>query len=160
MCTRPAVGVQRDYVVLNPDLYMITNQDISLFPLDFTVNTNLVSIWRIMVQHNYIFSDKNREEVISLSVSHGMDSWRCIQLFSILLRRRVICFFPRCNAFDQHDDFVMNTILPELKENHDPSFKLFIHTPDFDPGLKIFDIQKAIINSNTAILVTSQAFVN
>ena len=66
-----------------------------------------------------------------------------------------------CYAFDQDDDFVMNTILPELEENQDPPFKLFIHTRDFDPGLKIFDnIQKAIESSNTAILVMSQAFVN
>ena len=55
----------------------------------------------------------------------------------------------------------MFTILPELEENQDPPFKLFIHTRDFDPGLRIFDnIEKAIVSSNAAILVMSQAFVN
>ena len=52
-------------------------------------------------------------------------------------------------------------IKPELEENHDPPFNLCIHSRDFHPGLRIFDnIQKAIVTSNSAIMVMSQAFVN
>ena len=66
-----------------------------------------------------------------------------------------------CYDFDENNDFVMDMIKPELEENHDPPFNLCIHSRDFHPGLRIFDnIQKAIVTSNSAIMVMSQAFVN
>ena len=43
----------------------------------------------------------------------------------------------------------------------DPPFKLCIHTRDFNPDSHITDnVQNAIKNSNSAIIVMSQAFVN
>ena len=66
-----------------------------------------------------------------------------------------------CYDFDGNQDFVMDTILPAFEENQDPPFKLVIHSRDFEPGVKIFDnIQKAISQSNSAIIIMSQEFVN
>ena len=66
-----------------------------------------------------------------------------------------------CYAFDGDNDYVMETVLPELEENHNPPFKLSLHSRDFDPGLRIFDnIRRAIESSNSAIIILSQAFVN
>ena len=65
-----------------------------------------------------------------------------------------------CYQFDSDDDFVKNTIIPELEQKHDPPFKLCIHENDFEPGYGILDnMQVAIENSNSAILVMSQGFV-
>ena len=66
-----------------------------------------------------------------------------------------------CYQFDADDDFVKNIIIPELEEKHDPPFKLCIHENDFEPGYGILDnMQVAIENSNSAILVMSQGFVD
>ena len=66
-----------------------------------------------------------------------------------------------CYAFDQNHDFVMDTVLPELEENQNPPFKLCIHSRDFNIGDPIFEnIQRAISQSNSAIMIMSQAFVN
>ena len=66
-----------------------------------------------------------------------------------------------CYQFDSDDDFVKNTIIPELEQKHDPPFKLCVHENDFELGKKIFDnMQTAIENSNSAILVMSQGFLD
>ena len=66
-----------------------------------------------------------------------------------------------CYDFDGNHDFVMDTILPAFEENLDPPLKLCIHSRDFDPGIAIFDnIHKAISQSNSAIIIMSQEFVN
>ena len=66
-----------------------------------------------------------------------------------------------CYQFDADGLLVMNTIKPEFEEKHDPPFKLCIHDRNFTPGCDIFDnIQVAIENSNSAILVMSQGFVD
>ena len=66
-----------------------------------------------------------------------------------------------CYQFDADDDFVKNIIIPELEEKHDPPFKLCVHENDFELGKKIFDnMQAAIENSNSAILVMSQGFLD
>ena len=66
-----------------------------------------------------------------------------------------------CYDFDENNDYAMGTLLPEFEGIQDPPFKLCIHVRDFDPGFRIFDnIQNAIVSSNAAILVMSQAFVN
>ena len=65
-----------------------------------------------------------------------------------------------CYQFDADDDFVKNIILPELEEKHDPPFKLFI-SEDFEPSYSIIkNMQAAIQNSNSTILVMSQGFVD
>ena len=61
--------------------------------------------------------------------------------------------------FDSDDDFVVNSLLPELEEERD--FKLCIHSRDFTPGRDIKDnIEEAIEGSNSAIIVMSQGFVD
>ena len=48
-----------------------------------------------------------------------------------------------CYQFDADDDFVKNTIIPELEQNHDPPFKLCIHENDFEPEYGILDNMQA-----------------
>ncbi len=62
-----------------------------------------------------------------------------------------------CYQFDANHDFVMNTLKPNLE----PQFKLFIHSFDFVPGIDIFEnIENAVQNSNCAIILLWQEFVN
>ena len=66
-----------------------------------------------------------------------------------------------CFNFDTDSEYVMGTILPELKENCEPPFKLLMHTRDFEPGFQIVEnIENAIQDSNSAIIVMSQGFVD
>ena len=61
--------------------------------------------------------------------------------------------------FDSDDDFIINDVLPELEESRD--FKLCLHSRDFTPGNDIKDnIKEAIDDSNSAISVMSQGFVD
>ena len=61
--------------------------------------------------------------------------------------------------FDSDDDFVIDKLLPELEETRD--FTLCIHSRNFTPGKDIKDnIEEAIKNSNSAIIVMSQGFVD
>ena len=54
-----------------------------------------------------------------------------------------------------------DTVLPTLEENHSPPFRLCNPMRDFEPGLTIMDnIQSAIRNSNSAIIIMSQHYVN
>ena len=66
-----------------------------------------------------------------------------------------------CYDFDGNHDFVMDTILPAFEENLDPPLKLCIHSRDFDPGVAVFEnIHKAISQSDSAIIIMSQEFIN
>ena len=66
-----------------------------------------------------------------------------------------------CYNFDEDHNFVFNSILPELEENHDPPLKVSIHDRDFIIGREITDnIYDAIENSNSAIIVMSQGFID
>ena len=61
--------------------------------------------------------------------------------------------------FDTDDGFVLNNLLPELEEARD--FKLCFHSRNFVPGRDIKDnIEEAIEDSNSAIIVMSQGFVD
>ena len=80
---------------------------------------------------------------------------------NVVLRRRREFDAYVCYDFDENNDYAMGILLPEFEGNQDPPFKLCIHVRDFDPGYRIFDnIQNAIVSSNAAIMVMSQAFVN
>ena len=58
-------------------------------------------------------------------------------------------------------DYVHKTIIDELEENCDPPFKLCIHKRDFTPSYTIkWNIWNAIKNSNSAIIVMSQSYVD
>ena len=66
-----------------------------------------------------------------------------------------------CYDFEEDNYFVMNYVLPQLEENQNHQLKLCIHTRDFIPGKMITgNIEKAISNSNSAIIIMSQAFLN
>ena len=66
-----------------------------------------------------------------------------------------------CYDFEGDNKYVLDTILPELEESCDPPFKICIHSRDFAPGIHIKNnIKEAIENSNSAIIVMSQSFVN
>ena len=66
-----------------------------------------------------------------------------------------------CYDSQGNTDFVTDTILPALEENHDPPMTLCIRKRDFKPGLSIIDnIRLAIKNSKSAIIIMSQDFVN
>ena len=60
-----------------------------------------------------------------------------------------------------NDDFAHKTLIDELEERHDPPFKLCIHKRNFKPSYTIkWNIWNAIKNSNSAIIVMSQDFVD
>ena len=60
---------------------------------------------------------------------------------------------------DTDDDFVVNHLLPELEETR--LLKLHIHNSNFTPGRDIKDnIEEAIEDSTSAIIVMSQGFVD
>ncbi len=58
-------------------------------------------------------------------------------------------------------NFVINVLLPELEEKADPPLKLHFHERDFRPGeLILANIENAVNNSNSAIILMSQAYVD
>ena len=65
-----------------------------------------------------------------------------------------------CYKFDSDREFAEETILNQL-QNKNPQFKLLLHNRDFTPGIHIKqNINEAVRNSNSAIIVMSQDFVN
>ena len=61
--------------------------------------------------------------------------------------------------FDSDDDFVVETLLPELEETRD--FRLCMHSRDFTQGRDIKDnIEEAIEGSNSANIIMSKGFVD
>ena len=76
-------------------------------------------------------------------------------------------FLPRPRKYDAYvcysssDDYnyVCDEILPELEDKQ--NFKLFFHDRDFELGEQFFvNIEKAITQSSTAIIIMSQSFVD
>ena len=66
-----------------------------------------------------------------------------------------------CYRFDTDNDYIVGIILKSLEEKCEPSLRLCVHERDFLPGLHIKDnIKDAITNSNSAIIVMSQAFID
>ena len=58
-------------------------------------------------------------------------------------------------------DYAHNTIIDEFEVNRNPPFKLCIHKRDFKPAYTIkYNIWNAIKNSNSAIIVMSQSYVD
>ena len=78
-----------------------------------------------------------------------------------LTRSRPYDAFVSFHHSGPHRDFVFNRILLELEENHDPTFRLYIHDKDFELGKDImWNIENAIQQSNSAIIVMSQGYVD
>ena len=76
----------------------------------------------------------------------------------LLSRKRAFDAFVLYH-FDSDDSFIINNLLPELEETRD--FKLCIHSRNFTAGRDITEnIEEAINNSNSAIIVLSQGFVD
>ena len=66
-----------------------------------------------------------------------------------------------CYKFDTDYDYAVNHIANTLEEMCEPPLKLCFHERDFLPGLHIKEnIKDAITNSNSAIIVMSQAFID
>ncbi len=67
-----------------------------------------------------------------------------------------------CYSYDEKDsDFAENTVRLALEENQNPPFKLCIHRRDFLAAWDImWNIRNAIQNSNSAIIIMSQEYVN
>ena len=65
-------------------------------------------------------------------------------------------------AYVQDDEeFVRNVLQEGLEVNREPPFKLLIHGRDFKPGRDIkHNIRDAVHNSNSAIIIMSQDFVD
>ena len=83
------------------------------------------------------------------------------KLHSKLSRSRRFDAFVSFHHSGPHRDFVFNKILPELEENHNPPFRLYIHDRDFELGEDIiWNIESAIQQSNSAIIVMSQGYVD
>ena len=78
-----------------------------------------------------------------------------------LLRNKTFDAFV-CYCYEDIDaQFAENTLRLELEENIDPPFKLCIHRRDFQAAWDImWNINNAIKNSNSAIIVMSQDYVN
>ena len=86
-----------------------------------------------------------------------------------ILRKKLKTEFSRsrpCDAFVSFHDSrphrdLFDRILPELEKNHDPPFRLCIHDRDFELGVDIMcNIETAIKQSNSAIIVMSQEYVD
>ena len=76
-----------------------------------------------------------------------------------LFRKRMYDAYV-CYDFDSDDQFVTERILPALEQQQDHPFQLCIHSRDFTPGSRILsNIHEAIENSNSAIIIMSQAFI-
>ena len=59
--------------------------------------------------------------------------------------------------FDSDDDFVVNSLIPELEEVK--NLRMNIHSRDFQPGCKIDEnIEEAIKSSNNAVILMSAGF--
>ncbi len=66
-----------------------------------------------------------------------------------------------CYNFDANWTYVTETILPQLEQNLDPALLLCVCDRDFLPGDYIHNnIRHAVQNSNSAIIVMSQEFVD
>ena len=73
-------------------------------------------------------------------------------------KRNFDCFVSM--AEDDHK-FARNVLQPELEVNTDPPLKLLIHSRDFSAGtLILVNIQNAVNNSNSAIILMSQAYID
>ncbi len=58
-------------------------------------------------------------------------------------------------------DFVRHTLQPQLEVESNPPFKLTIHLRDFEADTLIYvNIRRAVENSNSAIIIMSQEYVN
>ena len=67
-----------------------------------------------------------------------------------------------CYEYNEVDqDFAENALRMELEENFDPPFKLCLHRRDFKAAWDImWNIRNAIKNSNSAIIIMSQNYVD
>ena len=67
-----------------------------------------------------------------------------------------------CYAYEDHDvKFAEETLRTELEETQDPPFKLCLHRRDFKAAWDImWNIRNAITNSNSAIIIMSQDYIN
>ena len=86
---------------------------------------------------------------------------KLIELRNEKTRSRPYDAFVSFHHSGPHRDFVFDRILSELEEIQDPPFRLYIHDRDFDLAEDImWNIETAIRQSNSAIIVMSQGYVD
>ena len=96
-----------------------------------------------------------------LIISKVVKRYACRRKNLLLLKRKREYDAFVCYNFDKDNDFVFDSILPELEENHHRPLKLLIHDRDFTPGREIsINIHNAINSCNSAIIVMSQGFID
>ena len=106
---------------------------------------------------NTLSQSTDTDELLSQS-KRKQDSTLSLNSLPLLERNRKYDAFVIYH-FDSDNGFVVNHILPELEKIR--NFKLCIHSRDITPGHSIKDnIEEAIENSNNAIIVMSQGFVD
>ncbi len=97
--------------------------------------------------------------ILLIGVAAAARMARKRQKLAMLVRQKEFDAFV-CFNFDDHNDYVCETILPEFEENQNPPFRLLSHERDFVPGSRInTNIAEAIQNTNSAIIVMSRNFV-
>ncbi len=94
----------------------------------------------------------------------------CICIYKMCIRIDKTISLTRIRDFDAvvfyayvegDEEFVRNILREELEVQCEPAFKLLIHGRDFKPGRDIkHNIRDAVHNSNSAIIIMSQDFVN
>ena len=104
--------------------------------------------------------DVTREEEDDSASFMVKEDRELTQLRHVVTRSRPYDAFVSFHHSRPHRNFVFDKILPELEENHNPRFQLYIHDRDFELGQNIIqNIETAIHNSNSAIIVMSQGYV-
>ena len=94
-------------------------------------------------------------------IVHTVRRYICRRKKVLLLKRNREYDAFVCYNFDEDNDFVVDSIIPELEEKHHPPFKMFIHDRDFELGQLITtNINNAINKCNSAIIVMSQGFID
>ena len=94
-------------------------------------------------------------------IAHSVRRYICMRKKVLLLKRKREYDAFVCYNFDEDNDFVLDSILPQLEEKHDPPLKMLTHDRNFELGQLITtNMHNAIKNCNSAIIVMSQGFVN
>ena len=122
----------------------LKRKDRSMNPLHVVLPVLIIPLLVFMISHiirrNVCGRNKNQD---SLNRSREYDAFVCYD-------------------YDEEDqDFAENEIRKEFEEKYDPPFKLCLHRKDFKAAWDImWNIRNAIQNSNSAIIVMSQNYVD
>ena len=156
-------SVSNTLLVLVPSLFFLLGLQLLIVAIRYRIKYKAGtshSLQREQVRPDQILTDLKQIGEPLLSLNRKQES--LLSLVSVVpskqSRKRIFDAFIIYH-FDSDDDFVVNSLLPELEENR--NFKLCIHSRNFTPGRDIIDnIEEAIEGSNSAIIIMSQEFVD